>query len=138
MKHCLSEILLLNLFLLVHIKEEFASNISLGFRERAERPEDWVPAENDSSRQGNKVHKEYAEILEAEEDGNGGIVDIFSIHSGSAGSIHPPPSKLKFDWRLYSSRQLKNQHDMLNEMLGFLFWSLHLLKGALKHFSCDI
>lgn len=32
--------------------------------ERAERPEEWVPVENVSSGQGNKVHEEYAEILE--------------------------------------------------------------------------
>lgn len=90
-----------------------------------------MPAENVSSRQGNQEHEEYAEILEAEEDGNGGIADIFSIHSESSGSLHPSPSKLKFDCRLlhvymYIHKRWflvvkENGSDMLNGMLRFSF-----------------
>ncbi|KAI5680451.1 hypothetical protein M9H77_01678 [Catharanthus roseus] len=50
---------------------------------RGERPEDWVPAEAVSYMQMNKLHGEYSEILESGQDGDGKIVDIFSIHSGS-------------------------------------------------------
>lgn len=50
-------------------------------RERSERPKDWVPAEDTSYRQVNKIHKEYSEVLEDEEEQSKEIVDIFSIHS---------------------------------------------------------
>lgn len=55
----------------------------LFFSGRGERPEDWVPAEAVSYMQMNKLHGEYSEILESGQDGDGKIVDIFSIHSGS-------------------------------------------------------
>ncbi|KAJ7977576.1 magnesium/proton exchanger [Quillaja saponaria] len=44
---------------------------------RSERPEEWVPAEPASSKQETSIY----EIIQANEDEPGDIVDIFSIHS---------------------------------------------------------
>lgn len=51
--------------------------------ERTERPKDWVPAEAASGEHAKNAYDDYSEILQDSEDGRGGIVDIFSIHSGN-------------------------------------------------------
>ncbi|KAG5598257.1 hypothetical protein H5410_029627 [Solanum commersonii] len=50
--------------------------------ERAERPEEWVPAEVVKYRPIYKVHGPHSEVSQVGEEENSGIVDIFSIHSG--------------------------------------------------------
>ncbi|KAH0657419.1 hypothetical protein KY289_026167 [Solanum tuberosum] len=50
--------------------------------ERAERPEEWVPAEVVKHRPLDKVHEPHSEVSQVGEEENSGIVDIFSIHSG--------------------------------------------------------
>ncbi|KAK4717471.1 hypothetical protein R3W88_015809 [Solanum pinnatisectum] len=50
--------------------------------ERAERPEEWVPAEVVKYRPLDKVHEPHSEVSQVGEEENSGIVDIFSIHSG--------------------------------------------------------
>lgn len=50
--------------------------------ERAERPEEWVPAEVVKYRPLDKVHEPHSEVSQVGEEENTGIVDIFSIHSG--------------------------------------------------------
>lgn len=52
------------------------------FRERAERPEEWVPAEAAKYRPLDKVHDPHSEVSQVGEEESSGIVDIFSIHSG--------------------------------------------------------
>lgn len=54
----------------------------LPFRERAERPEEWVPAEVVKYRPLDKIHEPHSEVSQVGEEENTGIVDIFSIHSG--------------------------------------------------------
>ncbi|XP_009799467.1 magnesium/proton exchanger-like isoform X2 [Nicotiana tabacum] len=49
--------------------------------ERAERPEEWVPAEAAKYKPHDKVHDPHPEVSQVGEE-NSGIVDIFSIHSG--------------------------------------------------------
>lgn len=50
--------------------------------ERAERPEEWVPAEVANYRPLDKIHDPRSEVSQVGEEENSGIVDIFSIHSG--------------------------------------------------------
>lgn len=50
--------------------------------ERAERPEEWVPAEVANYRPLDKIHDPHSEVSQVGEEENSGIVDIFSIHSG--------------------------------------------------------
>ncbi|XP_019234853.1 PREDICTED: magnesium/proton exchanger isoform X2 [Nicotiana attenuata] len=50
--------------------------------ERAERPEEWVPAEDVKYRPLDKVHDPESEVSQVGEEESRGIVDIFSIHSG--------------------------------------------------------
>ncbi|MCE2055897.1 hypothetical protein HAX54_043711 [Datura stramonium] len=57
--------------------------------ERAERPEEWVPAEAAKYRPLDKVHDPHSEVSQVGEEGNSGIVDIFSIHSGEGTGINP-------------------------------------------------
>lgn len=52
-------------------------------RERSERPEDWVPVKANSFSDNNIVSDEYSEIVQAGEEDNSNIVDIFSIHSAN-------------------------------------------------------
>lgn len=49
--------------------------------ERAERPEEWVPAEAVKYSPLEKVHDPHSEISQVGEEENGEIVDIFAIHS---------------------------------------------------------
>ncbi|CAK9136248.1 unnamed protein product [Ilex paraguariensis] len=56
---------------------------------RTERPDDWVPAEAASCGHDNRVHNDYSEILQVDEDEDENIVDIFSIHSKiGAGTVY--------------------------------------------------
>ncbi|CAN6994056.1 unnamed protein product [Brassica rapa subsp. trilocularis] len=51
---------------------------------RGDRPEEWVPEENDTSIDDNDVPDVYSDAAQrAVEPGNGNIVDIFSIHSAT-------------------------------------------------------
>ncbi|KAM7275968.1 hypothetical protein ACFE04_017834 [Oxalis oulophora] len=62
--------------------------ISIPFS-RTERPEDWVPEEVDSSKHNNDVTDDYSQILQVNENDNGGIVDVYSIHSeNGSGSLY--------------------------------------------------
>lgn len=53
------------------------------FRERGERPEEWVPKEKATPRRDQGVEDEYSEIHRVGEDVDSDVVDIFSIHSGN-------------------------------------------------------
>lgn len=53
---------------------------------RSERPDEWVPAETALHSDGNRTRDKYSEIHEVDEDRNGNIVDIFSIHAGNTGN----------------------------------------------------
>ncbi|CAN4113642.1 unnamed protein product [Withania somnifera] len=55
--------------------------------ERAEKPEDWVPAEVANYMPLDKVHDPHMEVTEVGEEENSGIVDIFS-HSFRRGTGH--------------------------------------------------
>ncbi|CAN4113643.1 unnamed protein product [Withania somnifera] len=55
--------------------------------ERAEKPEDWVPAEVANYMPLDKVHDPHMEVTEVGEEENSGIVDIFS-HSFRRGHFH--------------------------------------------------
>lgn len=50
---------------------------------RGERPEDWVPEEATSYKHVDNVDDEHSRIIQIDENFERGIVDIFSIHSGS-------------------------------------------------------
>jgi len=52
-------------------------------RTRGERPEDWVPEEATSYKHVDNVDDEHSRIIQIDENFERGIVDIFSIHSGS-------------------------------------------------------
>ncbi|OIT06954.1 PREDICTED: magnesium/proton exchanger isoform X1 [Nicotiana attenuata] len=56
--------------------------------ERAERPEEWVPAEDVKYRPLDKVHDPESEVSQVGEEESRGIVDIFSIHSGEGTAGH--------------------------------------------------
>ncbi|XP_016511514.2 magnesium/proton exchanger isoform X1 [Nicotiana tabacum] len=56
--------------------------------ERAERPEEWVPAEAAKYRPLDKVHDPHSEVSQVGEEESSGIVDIFSIHSGEGTAAH--------------------------------------------------
>ncbi|PON65893.1 Sodium/calcium exchanger membrane region [Parasponia andersonii] len=51
--------------------------------EKGERPEEWVPAEAASHEHDSSVGNNYSEILQAVEDEDRKVVDIFSIHSSN-------------------------------------------------------
>lgn len=71
----------------------------LPFRERAERPEEWVPAEAVKYSPLEKVHDPHSEISQVGEEENGEIVDIFAIHS-EEGTGNFKKVMLSFTWHI--------------------------------------